>query len=570
MTGRDYAEIGWQYARDVVAGNIPAGSWCRKACQRSLDDLQGLAGFRFDETKAHRVCAFVERLSHVKGRLGGKLIQLQPWQVWVLINAFGWVHDGGHRDGLRRFRQCYLELGRGNGKSCLSSAIGLYMLAADGGYGNDCYSSATTAAQARIVFDDARAMARAPISAKLMKALGVETHAHTITVATKNSKFAPTASEYSTMDGFNISLSILDELHAMPDRGLWDVIVTGAGKRPESLIWSITTAGSDRSGICYEQRTYLTKLLDKVAEDNATFGCIWAADDDDDWQDEQSWLKANPNFNISVESSYIAGLALKARQMPAAQSAFRTKHLCQWVSTDSAWMNMFEWSKCHDPEMDIADFAGESCIIGLDLASKVDIAAKVKLFRREIADEQHYFVFGSYYLPEMAIQEGRNAQYPGWQVTGLLTSTPGNVIDFQQIEDELMDDHKRFRVEEVAYDPWQSEQLAQRLTAGGANMIEYRPTVQNFSAPMKEIDALVRSNRLHHNDPILSWMVSNVVCHVDNKDNIFPKKERPENKIDGIVALIMALGRWMAQEFDSVYSQRGLLVLSGDGSYTSR
>lgn len=546
---RDYEGIGWQYARDVTAGLFPAGKWTVRAAQRSLDDLASLPGYRWDATRAARVCAFVERLCHVKGHLGGTLIHLEPWQIWVISQTFGWVCASGHREGRRRFRTAYLEVARGNAKSTLTSGIGLYLLSADGEYGAEITSSATTSAQARLVFDDARAMTRQAASAKLIQALGIQAHAHSITVAERNSRFQPTSSEYGSLDGLNSHGVLIDELHAHPDRGLWDVLVTGAGKRPQSLVWAITTAGSDRSGICYEQREYAIRIIDRVVSDETFFASVWSADDDDDWQAEATWRKANPNLGVSVEPDYLAGLAAKAVHTPAAQAAFRTKHLCQWISTDNAWMDMLAWNKCHEPGLDIAEFEGQPCIIGLDLASKVDVAAKIKLFYREIDGLIHYYVFGTYYLPQAAITDGRNAQYPGWQVTGQLITTPGDVVDFQRIEDDLLDDASRFDVEEIAYDPWQAEQLSQRLTSAGApSMIEYRPTVMNFSAPMKEVDALVRSKRLHFNDPILTWMVSNVVCHVDNKDNIFPKKLRPENKIDGLVALLMALGRAMSNE----------------------
>lgn len=563
---RDYSAIGWEYARQVAAGIIPTGQWARKSAQRSLDDLAGLPGFRYNPKRADKVCAFVEHLCHVKGALGGTLIKLEPWQCWMLTQAFGWEHDGGTRDGKRRFRQVYLELGRGNAKSTITSAVALYLLAADGEFGAEVTSSATTSAQARIVFDDARAMARASASAKLIQALGITVHAHTITVQNKNCRFQPTSSEYGSLDGLNSYGVLVDELHAHADRGLWDVLTTGAGKRPQSIIWAITTAGYDRSGICYEQRTYLTRILDGVIEDDTFFGCIWSADDTDDWQDQDAWQRANPNYGISVDPDYLSGVARKAKETPAAINAFRTKHLCQWVSTDKAWMDMQAWDRCCDPSLELQDFVGEPCVIGLDLASKIDIVAKVHLFRRTIDGQHHYYAFGSYYLPEAAVEDGRNSQYPGWRITGQLTVTPGNVIDFQQIEDELLAEAKRFQVEEITYDPWQAEQLAQRLIAAGApKLIEYRPTVQNFSAPMKEIEALVKSKRIHFNDPILTWMASNVVCHTDAKDNIFPRKERPENKIDGCVALIMALGRWMSQEFGSVYETRGLLVLTEEG-----
>ena len=558
----DWTALGWRYARAVATGEIPACQWTKKAVQRSLDDLETLPGFRFDPDKANKVCRFIELLCHVKGKLGGKQIRLESWQAWTICQAFGWVHDGGERDGLRRFRTVYIEVPRGNGKSCLSSAVALYLLCADGEMGAEVYSSATSAEQARIVFRDAQAMARASASQKLMATLGVQINAHTITVEAKNSTFRATSAEYSTMDGFNIHGAIVDELHAHPDRGLWDVLVTGAGKRPQSIIWAITTAGSDRAGICYEQRTYLTKILDRLADDPTMFGCIWCADDDDDWQLESTWAKANPNWHVSVEPSYIGALATKAKTMPAAQNTFKTKHLCQWVSSDAAWMDMLAFDRCRDEILDIEDFKEDPCIIGLDLATKTDIAAKIQLFTKHVDGKTHYYSFGQYYLPETAIKDGRNSQYPGWQIMGLLIETPGDVTDLDQIENDLKADAKNFDVREIAFDPWQAAQLVQHMMADGAPMIEVRQNVANLSEPMKELEALVKSGRFHHNDPVLSWMVSNVVCHTDAKDNIFPRKERPENKIDGAVALIIALARALLMEDDTnPYESRGLLVL---------
>jgi phage terminase large subunit-like protein len=352
-------------------------------------------------------------------------------------------------------------------------------------------------------------------------------------------------------------------LHAHKSRELWDVIETGTGKRDQSLLWAITTAGTNRAGICYEVREYLTKVLAGVADDPAFFGCIWTIDADDDWMAEASFRKANPNWGISVMPDVVMGLVAKAMQMPAAQNNLRTKHLDVWCNADSAWMDMAAWDRAADPTLDIADFEGDPCVVGLDLATKTDIAAKMRLFRRHINGVAHYYAFGQYYLPESAVQDGRNSQYGGWEVTGRLTVTDGDVLDFSRIEQDLLDDSSRFKVDEIAYDPWQAADLAQRLQANGANVIEYRNTVGNFSAPMKEIDALARQGRLHHDgDPVLAWMVSNVVCHVDQKDNIYPRKERPENKIDGLVALVMAMGRAMLGGGSSPYSDgRGLMVL---------
>jgi phage terminase large subunit-like protein len=546
---RDHVALGREYAEDVVAGRVVACKWVVAACRRHLDDLkrQGDTGFPylFDEEKGGRICRFVERLKHTKGPLSSRTIVLERWQCWILTSVFGWVRPSGKR----RFRRVYLEMPRGQGKSALSSAIGLYMLAADGEGGAEVYSLATTRDQARIVFRDAQQMARkAP---DLAQALGIEVAAHNINVKRSASKFEALASEAHTLDGLAIHAAIVDELHAHRQRDTLDVIETGTGKREQSLLWCITTAGTDRSGICYEVRTYLTKVLDRLIDDDSQFGVIYTIDDGDDWQTLAAWQKANPNWGVSVQPDVIGQLAAKAMQMPAAQNNFRTKHLCVWENADQAWMDMGAWDRCADPSLDLADFNGEKCIIGLDLATKTDIAAKAMLFRQEVSGVDHYYAFVQSYLPETAASDGRNSQYAGWEIEGRLTVTPGDVLDFQQIEDDLIEDSSRFQVEEIAYDPWQATQLAQNLQKQGANVIEFRNTVANFSAPMKELDALVRAGRFHHNaDPVLSWMVSNVVCHTDAKENIYPRKERAENKIDGVVALIMALGRALVRTTD--------------------
>lgn len=532
---------GLEYARSVAAGNIAACSWVRLACQRQLQDLarEGWR-YRFDEARAGRVCRFIEFLPHIKGPLAGQRLHLEAWQCWILTTVFGWVDTA---TGKRRFRRAYVEVPRGNGKSALSSGIGLYMLAADGEGGAEVYSAATTRDQARIVFRDAQAMTRKVPD--LASRLGMTVAAHNIHVLRTASKFEALSAEGSSLDGLNIHCAVVDELHAHKTRAVYDVIETGTGKRPQSLLWVITTAGSDKSGVCYEQRTFVTKVLGGQVEDESQFGVIYSIDEGDDWTAPATWMKANPNWGVSVMPDVVGQLAAKAMQLPAAQSNFKTKHLDVWVNADSAWLPSGAWEKCADEGMAIEDFEGEECVIALDLATKTDIAAKIYIFRR---DGKHY-IFGRYYLPEAAVQDARNAAYRGWEISGRLQVTPGDVTDFSVIESEVLEDASRYRVREVAYDPWQASDLAQRLQANGASVVEYRNTVANFSAPMKELAALVLQGKVRHDGcPVLTWMVSNVVCHTDAKENIYPRKERPENKIDGVVAAIMALGRILSEE----------------------
>ena len=415
------------------------------------------------------------------------------------------------------------------------------MLAADREGGAEVYSLATTRDQARIVFGDAQAMARK--SPGFRRRFSVEVGAHNMHVLASGSKFEALSAEGSTLDGLNIHFGCVDELHAHKTRTVYDVVETGTGKRDNSLLWVITTAGSNRAGICYEVRTFVTKLLDGVFEDDTQFGIIYGLDDGDDWTSESALIKANPNWGISVRPEVLVPLQAKAMQLPSAVNNFKTKHLNEWVNADTAWMDMRAWDACGDSSLDIEAFTGQPCWIGLDLASKTDIAALVLVFPHpEVADA--YVAFGKYYLPEDTVSAAGNSQYDGWMRTGRLTVTPGNVIDFGWIEADLLELASRFEVQAVAFDPFQATQLSTRMLAEGLPMIEVRPTVLNFSEPMKTLEALVLQRKLTHDgDPVLTWMASNVVAHLDVKDNIYPRKERAENKIDGIVALIMALSR---------------------------
>lgn len=554
-----YVRKAQRYVKGVLSGKIPACQWVVAACVRQQQDLDRAKGkkwpYRFDKDEAERVCRFVELLPHIKGpkARNGELIELEDWQCFILTTVFGWVHK---KTGFRRFRRAYIGVPRGNAKSTLSSGVALFMLTADGEQGPEVYSAATTRDQAKIVFGDAKAMVkkRPPLARKYFLA----PQQSVIIAAINDGIFRPLSRDAETQDGLNIHFACLDEVHAHKTREVYDVVETGAGKRDQSLLWAITTAGSNRSGIGYELWSYLLQVLRKVlaqwpdnpyplkgeeAEDEQFFGIIYTIDDDDDWTDPAVWAKANPNWGVSVMPDYVGGLAHKAMQLASAQNNFKTKHLDLWVNADQAWMDMLAWRKMADATLDVDDFAAEDCILSLDLASKIDLACKIRLFRRQISGVTHYYVFATFYLPQRAIDDGSNAQYQGWAIEGWLEATPGDVTDFETVENGLLEDVNAFNVTDVAYDPWQATQLSQRMMEQDVPMREYRQTVQNFSEPMKELEALVLSGTLHHDgNPVLEWCISNVVCHIDAKDNIYPRKERVENKIDGAVALIMALG----------------------------
>jgi phage terminase large subunit-like protein len=537
-----------KYCRDVVSGRVLACRWVKLACKRHLSDLQKSKEkafpFKFDQAKADRACKFVELMPHIKGPKAGTSITLEPWQKFILCSVFGWVEK---LTGLRRFRKAYVEVPRGNAKSTLSSGIALYMLACDGESGGEVYSAATTRDQAKIVFGVAQEMAkRLP---QYRERWNVEVTAHAVTQSTTASKFVPLAADANNLDGLNIHCGIIDELHAHPTRLVYDVLETGIGKRSQPLLWCITTAGFDLSGICYEVRTLATKALDGSVPNDGMFAVIYSIDEDDDWSSDEALVKANPNWTASIDHKTVQQMRNEALAMPSKQSNYKTKHLCVWCSASSPWMSMEAWDRCKDASLTLDAVKHLPCIIPLDLASKIDMAAAPLMFWDDSGEKRKVYLFGRYYLPQAAIEDGRNSQYRGWAISGKLTVTDGEVIDFGRIKEDIEADLSRFDVQSVPYDPWQATQLATELQTAGAPVLEFRNTVANMSEPMKELDAMVRDGRLVHDGcPIMKWMASNVVAKLDNKDNIFPRKERPENKIDGIVAAIMGMGAMMQCE----------------------
>lgn len=554
-----YTETALGYARGVVAGEIVGCKWTRLACQRQLDDLERERSdgwpWVFDHDLASRPCEFIELLPHIKGKWARerRLIELEPWQCFILTTVFGWVH---HETGLRRFKEGYVEVPRKNAKSTLSSGLALFMLSADGEHGAEVYSAATTKDQARIVFDDARAMAeRTP---DLRTYLGVAIMQHSITVAHRASKFLPLSAEGSTLDGLNVHFAVIDELHAHKTRAVYDVIDTARGAREQSLLWNITTAGTDRSGICYERRTHVTKVLDAVITDPSIFGIVYTLDENDDPHDPASWAKANPNWGKSVLLDDMVSASRKAEAMPSALNNFLTKRLNVWVSGESAWMDMRAWERCAYPVLreDLAKFYGAKAWIGLDLAQKKDFAALSLVFEADIgnpASEEtttKWAVSTRLYLNELAVQESGNAHLTGWARQGYVEVTDGDITDFDVVAEDLRMLCRNFDVQEIAFDPALSMYFAGKLIEEGLPLVEITQRALFFTPPLIQVENLVLEKKLvHDGNPVMSWMVSNLVVKVSKFNELMsPTKERPENKIDGPIAMLMALGRALGND----------------------
>lgn len=560
-----HVERGLKFARDVIAGRRPACRYVKLACQRHFDDLalskQKDCKYKFDAAEAERRLALIQQLPHVKGEWAFKrqLITLEPWQCFGIAMTFGWVKK---RSGKRRFRESYWEVPRKNGKSVKAAGIGISMFVADREFGAEVYCGATTEKQAWEVFRPARLMIKR--SPMLIEAAGIEVNASNLNRPEDGSRMEPLIGNPG--DGSSPSCAIVDEYHEHPDASLYETMLTGMGARTQPLMFVITTAGSNIEGPCYEKRRQVIDMLEGVTPDDELWGWIWTIDDTDDWADPAVLAKANPNMGVSVYQDYLESQQQKAIKNASFQNTFKTKHLNVWVSARSAYFNLESWKKCEEP-LSIEDFEGQEGYMCIDLASKTDIAARVNLFSRLIGEKLHYYsVAPRFYLPSATIHFGKERsvveRYQRWVNMGLLTECDGAENDFNLIRDELIEDSKRFAVKEIPHDPWGAFQIAGDLEKAGLLPVKIPQQVQHLSPAMKELNAAILSGRFHQDgNPILTWMIANVVAKEDANENVFPRKERPESKIDGAVATIMGVARAMLNDPGSVYEERGLREL---------
>jgi phage terminase large subunit-like protein len=546
----DFVGKAQEYAQAVVKGKIVACKWVKLACKKHLDDLKASRRkafpYYFDEDAANKVCTFLSLMPHTKGKWARKreLIELQPWQCFAFTTLFGWKIK---RNDRRRYRRAYFAVPRKNGKSIIGSGIGLYMFSVDGEFGAEVYSGATTEAQAWEVFRPAKQMLeRTP---ELQEALGAEVWAKSLLVPADGSRFEPVIGKPG--DGASPSCAIVDEYHEHDSSDLVDTMETGMGAREQPLLLMITTAGFNIAGPCYDQEVEAKKVLEGTLDDPELFALIYTIDEGDDWTSPAVLRKANPNYGISVDEDFLLSQQRQATQSASKQVRFKTKHLNIWCSAKSAWLNMLEWMKCADYTLRREQFKGERCYLALDLASRSDICVLMLVFVRIIDGKQHFYLFGDYYLPEAAIEGAeKNANtYRKWVIEGFLQQHDGAEIDFDLIEEDMLALVAEYGPDEVVFDPWRAAQLEQRLTKNGITAVELGAQVKNLSLPMKELESAIKAGRVHHDgNPMLTWMMSNVVAKIDAKDNIYPRKEKPEQKIDGPVAAIMGIARAISGE----------------------
>ena len=560
------------YVQAILADRIPSSTWVKKACKRHINDLKtaNQRGLYFDQTSFDRVLKFISMLKHTTGEWTGNNFVPEPWEQFILSQIFGWKKS----DGTRRYRTSYLTVARKNGKTCLAAAIGLYLFFADLEGRAEVYSVATKYDQARLSHQEAVRMVKTCTDLSNY----VDIFKNNLSVTKTFSKFEPLGGDSKTQDGLNIHGAILDELHAWPNRDLYDVIVTATGARRQPLIFTITTAGFDKHSICWEQQAYTEKVLDGIIDDDSNFGIIYGLDDGDNWEDKKNWIKSNPNLGITVKVDDLENKARKAKEVPAQLNSFLRLHMNVWTESEVKWISSDAWNACGS-EVDPVILRGKLCFAGLDLSSTTDISAFVLVFPPE-HDNDTYKIMSRFWIPsdniERRVRRDR-VPYDVWVKQGFIEATPGPVIDYGYILRQIEKDSKAYMLKEICFDRWGATKIVQDLEALGygreepgkrnkyqsTQLIDFGQGFVSMNSPTKELEKLLLSKAISHsNNPVLAWMASNVVIRLDPAGNMKPDKSKSTEKIDGIVALIMAIDRaTRAHDAVNPYAERGILVI---------
>ena len=545
------------YCEGVMSGDISVCQWVVKAVKRHYRDLSkskaGKFEYYFEPLAAEHFFDFCYKRKHYEGEVAGMPIRLEPWQQFVWGSIFGWIHkDTKHR----RFRETHIEIPKKNGKSILGALIALYGITYDDEPGAQVYNLAINRTQVMKLSYRA-AIEMSEKDPELSSMLHVKKSMADMKIECKatSSFFEPLTSKPDRLDGFNVHMAINDETKDWVQHEIYDLMEDGTATRTQPLLYNVTTAGDNRHSLGYKKREYSLKILDKVIENEMFFCVIFTIDEEDieNWDDIEVWKKANPNFGVSVRETYFKSQITRGRESHVKKMDVLTKNLNVWVNAASSWMNMDSWAACGVPELNIEDVRHLPAIIAIDLASKVDLAVVMIMFYDHLEELFHFFMRA--YLPEEYLGDGEDAskeerankkEYRVWADQGYITLTPGYKIDQDFIKQDVIDMVKAYQVERVAYDPFQATKLVTEFEKENLPVVEYRHIVNNMSEPMKELEALVISGGLlHPENPVLTWMMNNVVAKEDVKRNIYPRRKDDHAKIDGAITAIMCLGTYI-------------------------
>lgn len=513
----------------------------------------------YDKKKADRAVTFIENLCHTKGKWAGTPFWLLPWQEQLIRDIFGIVKP----DGNRQFRTAFVEICKKVGKSELAAAVALYLLYADNEPSAEVYGAAADRQQASIVFDVAKQMVE--MSPALMKRSKLMGATKRIVNYSNAGYYQVLSAEVGGKHGFSVSGLVFDEIHTQPNRQLYDVLTKGSSDaRQNPLHFIITTAGNDRHSIAYELHTKAVDILEGRRVDPTFYPVVYGLKDDEDWEDEANWYKVNPSLGYTVDIERLRDAYREAKQNPADEITFKWLRCNMWVSSTVAWIPDAIYMRGNEP-IDMDALAGRDCYAGLDLSSTGDITALVQIFPPR-DEEEKYVLLPYFWIPEETIPrrvKANSVPYDIWEKQGYIMSTEGNVIHYDFIEKFIMDLSEKYHILEIAVDRWNATQMIQNLEGEGFTIVPFGQGFSSMSAPTKEFYRLLMEGRIiHGGNPVLRWMAGNVVIDTDPAGNIKVTKAKSKEKIDGIVAAIMALDRCIRQEGQSgsVYDERGLLV----------
>jgi phage terminase large subunit-like protein len=563
------------YINDVSTGKITACKWVQLAVKRHVNDLkkQNTKNFpyHFDSSYAERCIDFIEQLKHTKGEFANSAkhesinIKLEPWQQFIIWVIEGWRNE----KGLRRFTRAYIEVARKNGKTTLASALANFHFFADKPreIGAEIYFAATKQQQAALAWDEAdRQIKKHP----LLKELAQTYHSNKrIVIPSTAAVMRPLGRDSKTEDGLNPSFAVIDEYHAHPDAGIIDVIESGMGAREQPLLIIITTAGNNFNSPCIEEHEHLKKMLEgSIPFIDNFFGIIYTLDEGDDWKNKKVWIKANPNLGVSVDIKRLEEQINLAASSTVKITNVKTKRLNIWCKSIMGWISYEDWNKCNAP-YDENDVIGRECYGAFDLSGTQDLSAVSLTFTPQEKDEPYKHIY-RFYIPEDLIQEKEDLDkvpYRAWIQEGFVIATPGNVIDYDWIEADIMQDAEKYRVKEFAYDPYHAQQIVNHLTNAGMKMVPIQQGYRLISPMCDNFEKKVLSKQMSHNDnPVMKWMISCVEMKSDRQNNVMPMKPRRDShgkRIDGVVANIMSLGRASlhVNDSNSVYDKRGVIFI---------
>ena len=530
-------ERGFQYCEDIKSGKILSGINIKKAVERFEKDLLR-KDLTFIEEKVQAVIDFIALQMHFTGKHAGKPFILEPWQVFLVMNLYGFFYVDS---GLRRFNNAYIEMARKGGKTAMGAVISLYHLIADGESDAMVLLAANSKEQAKIAYDITRKFARKFDS----KENYLRTFRGDIFYDKADSQIKVIAADSSKLDGYNCSMGMVDEYHSAPNAQVRDVIRSSMGMRENPMLYTVTTAGFDKSLPCYELRTVCTEIVSGLKEDDGMFVMIFSMDNDDDWKDEKNWIKSNPNLGVTVSIDFLRKQVTQAINSPSDEVGVRTKNFNEWMDSATTWIPD-EYLLKATKKVDIQEFTKKDCFIGVDLASVQDLTAVSYLY---VEDEIYHF-HTKYYLPHESLRTRPDRdQYAFWQKYGYLITTGGNVTDYDYITKDMLDVDASSVLRHVYYDSYNATQWAVQSTEEGLPLQPYSQTVANFNAPTRALERLLLSGKVIIDDnPITRYCFRNVELKQDHNGNVKPNKGINKKKIDGVIAMIQALAAYIENQ----------------------